>query len=222
MLARALGRDMDEGRHLANIVASVRIVTIFLTAAASGLIGISPNDSPVIATLMIVFAIALIGRACSLWADEMFQAYEVNHFSFRQAKIFRTSEVLLGIAVALLTKDVVWVASTHPLIWVAQGARGLFLVIKHLQPLAPRWNWSYIRSAADRRHSPGTRKHFRCTYDPRWSHFVQKLQCSLRTGGKPRRQCPGTDDSRQSVCGIEKSCITRSQSPGETRATGFI
>jgi O-antigen/teichoic acid export membrane protein len=94
---------------------------------------------------MVIFTIALVGRAASLWADEMFQGYEVNHFSYRQAKIFRTSEVLLGMIIALLTKDVIWVAASHTLIWAAQGARGLFLVNRYLQPLVLRWQWPEIR-----------------------------------------------------------------------------
>jgi len=145
LLAHAVGRDREEGARIANLVASIRIVTILVTAIVSGVMGISVSDSPAVSTLMIVFAIALVGRAASLWADEMYQAYEVNRFSFNQAKVFRTTEVLLGMVLALLTRDVVWVAVGHALVWVAQGAWGLFQVIRHLQPLAPRWHWLEVR-----------------------------------------------------------------------------
>lgn len=145
LLVHTLGRDRAEGTRAANLVASIRIVTILVTAVVSGVIGISVTDSPTLSILMIVFAIALVGRAASLWADEMYQAYEVNHFSFKQAKAFRTADVLLGIVLALLTRDVVWVAIGHALIWVAQGAWGLFIVARQLQPLAPRWHWLEIR-----------------------------------------------------------------------------
>ena len=145
LLARELGRDRKAGARVADDVASIRIVTILITAVASGVIGIAVSGSPTVSDLMIVFAIALVGRAASMWADQMFQAYEVNHFSLKQAHVFRTAEVLLGIVLALLTKDVVWVALGHALIWLTQGVRGLYLVIRYLQPLAPRWRWSNLQ-----------------------------------------------------------------------------
>jgi len=145
ILVREVGRDRRNGRRVADNAAAIRVVTILFAAVVSGATGVLLNESQVISTLMLIFAVALVGRAAALWAEEMFQAYEVNRFTFRLARVFRTSEVLLGIIVALWTKDIIWVATVHALVWLAQGARGLILVFRHLQLLKPRWNWPEIR-----------------------------------------------------------------------------
>jgi O-antigen/teichoic acid export membrane protein len=145
VLVSTIGRDHVEGKLTAHRVAAIRSLALVAVAIISAGLGWYTVDTGTLATLLVIFAFALIGRACSMWADELFQAYESTYFCFRQERLFRTAEVILGIFLVLLTGDVVIVAISHAGIWLVQGARGLYLVYRHLQPISFLWQWRQIR-----------------------------------------------------------------------------
>jgi len=144
LLAHAVGRDRKDGARVANLVTSIRIVSILVTAAVSGAIGISVTDSPTVSTLMIVFAIALVGRAASMWADQMYQAYEVTNSVSNRQKFFEHRGIARYCACPVdqgRRLGGCWACAGLGV----QGAWGMFLVTRHLQPLTPKWHWLEIR-----------------------------------------------------------------------------
>lgn len=145
VLISAVGRDRVEGILVAHRITAIRSLTLTFVAIISAFLGCYTADSGTVGVLLVIFSIALAGRACSMWADELFQAHELAHFSFRQDRLFRSAEVALGIIVALVTRDVILVALSHAFVWLAQGGRGLYLVHRHVQPMAFLWQWPEIR-----------------------------------------------------------------------------
>jgi O-antigen/teichoic acid export membrane protein len=145
LLVRAVSRDKKEGQEFANCVASIRICSITITAIICGVTGWLTSDSTELSILLIIFSFALIGRCVSLWGDQMFNAHEKTELTLNQEKFFRTGEVILGIGIAIITKDVIWLAMLHASIWIFQAIRAVYLVQKHLHIITPLWNWSVIK-----------------------------------------------------------------------------
>jgi O-antigen/teichoic acid export membrane protein len=141
LLVRAVSRDKKEGQEFANCVTSIQICSISITAVICGVTGWLTSDSSELAILLVIFSFALIGRAVSLWGDQMFNAYEKTKLTLNQERIFRTGEVLLGIGTAIIMKDVIWLAMLHASIWIFQAIRAVYLVQTHLQIIKPVWDW---------------------------------------------------------------------------------
>ena len=142
ILVKSISQDHKSGTEIANLIFSIRLILIVLVSFICVLFGFFIADSSQVALLLIILSFALIGRAIGVWGDQMFQAYEVAKLSFSQEKLFRTSEIIFGIGIAYYTQDIILVALSHAIIWLAQGIRAVYLVQAKLQKIQLYWQWS--------------------------------------------------------------------------------
>ena len=145
ILIREVGLNKNTGTVIANDIASIRVISILLTALICAITGWLSSDTSELSILMLIFSLALLGRAVSLWGNQMFQAYESTYLTLNQEKIFRTSEVVIGIIIAITTKSIILLALTHAFIWLVQGLRSIYLVQKNLQKITLIWHWQRMR-----------------------------------------------------------------------------
>jgi len=140
IMAREVGRDRARGTAVVSRTLSVRILVTLGTAAVCAVTGWFFEQAPEIRSLLILFAVALVGRSLALWANGVFTAYEVSRYAFRQDTLFRILEVSAGITVLLLGGGVFEVVAVHTVTWWLQALSSLTLVGRRLCPL--RLNWS--------------------------------------------------------------------------------
>ncbi len=146
ILIREVGLNKNSGAQIANVIASIRVISILLTAFICAITGWIMSDTSELSFLMLIFSLALLGRAVSLWGNQMFQAYESTYLTLNQEKLFRTGEVVIGIIIAITTNDVFLLAATHAFIWLTQGLRAVYLVQKNLQKITLTWHWQQIKT----------------------------------------------------------------------------
>jgi len=71
--------------------------------------------------MVFIFAFALIGRSLASWVENVYTAYEVNQYSFRQKSIFRPLEVVLGLLVVIVWREALLVVVIHGLVWCLEA-----------------------------------------------------------------------------------------------------
>jgi O-antigen/teichoic acid export membrane protein len=92
-------------------------------------------------TLLVVFALALLGRAVCLWTDAVFRAYEATYYTFQQEVLFRVVEMLGGLTALWMGGGPVTVAVVYVVLWWLQGLIGLMLVRRRLVAFQTVWPW---------------------------------------------------------------------------------
>lgn len=136
VLPREIGRDRAQSQPL--IASSFRlqlavIVAVTMACLAAGLL---VADNPHERNLLLVFALVLPGRALAHWAEHVFTGFERADYSLRIEAFCRLLEVTSGIAVAVLTRDVMALALVQVLNWSLQGLLA-WRVVRMLSPGAP-------------------------------------------------------------------------------------
>jgi len=91
-----------------------------------------------------VFAFALIGRSLAVWTENVYTAYEVNRYSFRQISIFRTLEVVLGLLVLIVWQEALPLVLIHGLAWCLEAVYGLFMIHRRVFPLRLEINFAKL------------------------------------------------------------------------------
>jgi len=140
ILAREVGLDRSNGAWMASLTLTLRTSAAVIAAVACGFLGWFIEAKLEVRIILITFSIALVGRAIAIWAEAVFNAYEVNRFGLRVQIVFRTFEVLAGTAVLLAGGGVAAVAIVHAISWWFQALGGLVLTRRHL--VGVRLNWS--------------------------------------------------------------------------------
>ena len=102
------------------------------------------EDDPASRLLVFFFAFALIGRSLAAWTENVYTAYEVNQYSFRQQSIFRPLEVVLGLLVLILWQEALPVVLIHGLVWCLEAAYGLFMIHRRVFPLRLGMNFAEL------------------------------------------------------------------------------
>lgn len=140
VLPRRLAREADR----AAVLGEGRALSILLTmvaGAACAVAGLATEDTERGRELILVLALALLGRGLSVWVDTVFIAHERARGIVGQEGLFRPLEVGLGIALLLAGGGIYGVVILHAAIWWLQAARGLWLIRRRLGAPAPRWAW---------------------------------------------------------------------------------
>ena len=135
VLSRDVGKDRKEGDHTATVTLALQIVSIIVVTIAYIIISILCESDPASRLMVLVFAFALIGRSLALWTGSVYIAYECNQYSFRQQTIFRSLEVILGLAVIFIWREALPVVAIHGLVWCLEAIYGLTIVNRHVLPL---------------------------------------------------------------------------------------
>lgn len=145
VLSRDVGQNRQVGVRTAAITLTLRIASTTLATIAYLILSCFIEDDPASRLMVLVFALALIGRSLATWTENVFTAYEVNKYSFRQQSIFRPMEVVLGFLVIIVWREALLVVVIHGLVWCLQAFYGLTLIRRRLFPLWLDRNLSDLR-----------------------------------------------------------------------------
>ncbi|WJG10460.1 oligosaccharide flippase family protein [Aliiglaciecola sp. LCG003] len=140
MLSREVGKRNANTSQIVNLVATIRIVAVLAVAAISMLTGLIVAENSFIASLLLVFSFALIGKAMVMWANQMFQAFESTQLVFKIERVFKPCEIAISIVVAILTENILLVAVVHAFAQIAQGLVSVYLANKNLQKVSLLWH----------------------------------------------------------------------------------
>ena len=145
VLSRDVGQNRQEGEQTATITLTLQIASITLATAAYCILSWFIEDDPPLRLMVFVFAFALIGRSLALWTENVYTAYEVNEYSFRQQSIFRPLEIALGLVAVIIWREALLVVVIHGLVWCLQALYGLAVIRRRLFTLRLNKNYSDLR-----------------------------------------------------------------------------
>jgi O-antigen/teichoic acid export membrane protein len=145
VLSRDVGKNRPEGGQTAALTLTIRILLIVLVTSVYLTLSFFMENDPSTRLLLFVFAFALIGRSMSAWTESVYTAYEINQYSFRQQSIFRTLEVIMGIAVLFIWKDPLPVVFMHGIVWCLEAVYGLKVVHRQVSPLRIIMNYKDLQ-----------------------------------------------------------------------------
>ncbi|MFH0780966.1 MAG: hypothetical protein V2B20_03305 [Pseudomonadota bacterium] len=94
--------------------------------------------------IVFVFSFTLIGRSLAMWTENIYTAYEANHYSLRQQSIFRPLEALLGLLVVFVWRAALLVVVVHGLVWCLEAIYGLTVIHRRILPLRLDRNLSQL------------------------------------------------------------------------------
>jgi len=135
VLIRDVGRNRQEGENTAGLNLTLRMISIALVTAAYIIFSMIYETEPQSRKMILIFAFALIGRSLATWTASMYIAYEVNQYSLRQQAIFRSLEIVLGLLVIFVWKNVLLVVAVHGLVWCLDAVYGLTVIHRKIFPL---------------------------------------------------------------------------------------
>jgi O-antigen/teichoic acid export membrane protein len=121
ILIREIGRDRKRSEPMIRQALYLRGVSSLVFGLISVVVGWWLNPDPAIRYLVVIFAIALLGRSLSSWCQAIFIAHESHAAILKLELTFRILEVVLGTAAILLGYGVIAVAFVHALCWLVQA-----------------------------------------------------------------------------------------------------
>ncbi len=145
VLSRDVGQNRGEGDQTAAITLTLQIASITLATAAYCILSWFIEDDPPLRLMAFVFAFALIGRSLALWTENVYTAYEVNEYSFRQQSIFRPLEIAMGLVAVIIWREALLVVVIHGLVWCLQALCGLAVIRRRLFSVRFNKNYSDLR-----------------------------------------------------------------------------
>lgn len=89
-----------------------------------------------------VLAGALAGRSLTLFAQQLYVAFEVNHHTLMQESVARAAELVLVLAVLMQAGGLLWLVAAQGLVWWLQAVWSLWVVRRDLVPLGLNWQWT--------------------------------------------------------------------------------
>jgi O-antigen/teichoic acid export membrane protein len=137
-----IGRDRGQGaRYVGHSFCLQSLAALILMVVCAGL-GMVTETASQTRSLLLIFSLAVPGRALWLWIEAVFRAYESNRQTFWQEALFRLAEILTGVFILLVDGGILMAAWLHVLLSWLQGLGGVLLVRQRLVsfPLALPWH----------------------------------------------------------------------------------
>ena len=103
------------------------------------------EPNPVARTLLLIFSLALLGRAIVTWTEHVFVAFESTHYALRCELCFRPLESSVGILLLVLGGKVLTVVILHTLIWWLNAGAALLIIHRRLAPVGLHCTWQKAR-----------------------------------------------------------------------------
>jgi O-antigen/teichoic acid export membrane protein len=131
-MSRELALDRSESAAVLSRSMTLRVFStaiVFACALASVLVS---GEDDLLATVLLILAIAIVGRSAAMWCNSAFVSRESAGHVFSMEVAFRIIEVLVGITALLLGYGLLAIALLHSLSWLAQAVYGFWLVRRHL------------------------------------------------------------------------------------------
>jgi O-antigen/teichoic acid export membrane protein len=127
-LIAELSGDKSASPQLLSRTLSLTAVGTLLASGIAAVIGLATEEDAHLRLLIVVCALALLGRGLARWTDNVFVAYERPTYTLRQEATFRALEVSCAILVLLAGGDALTVAIVAATCWLVQARSGLRLV----------------------------------------------------------------------------------------------
>ena len=137
IMSREIGLNRKHGAMIVAQTMILRLSVSIVAAVMCGLLGWLSDAEPGTRRLLLVFSFALVGRALSLWTEQVFTAYEISRQSFQLNALYRPLEAIIGILVMVAGGKAVAVATVHAISWWLQGLRGLTLAFRQFVTVWP-------------------------------------------------------------------------------------
>jgi O-antigen/teichoic acid export membrane protein len=141
ILSREVGRDRIQGAQIVGQTLTIRILLAIAVAAVGYLIGWFSEENPEIKKLLLIFSTALTFFFNDTATTEIYTAYEVNKYSFRQNAIFRPLEVVFGTVALACGGGLIAVVAIHTISWWCQAMSGLELASRHIVTIRLELAW---------------------------------------------------------------------------------
>jgi len=142
ILPREVGRNRERGADVLRLLLTVRVVTTLVGAVTFLAIGLLAEPTATGRTVILILALALLGRSVAIMAQQAFVAFEASRLQLLVSAVFRTAELAAGCTALVLGADVVVVAAIHAASWVGEGLTALMLVDRRLAPLRGQRPWA--------------------------------------------------------------------------------
>ena len=136
VISREVGRDRSNAAPFLATTLTLRIGASGLAAGLAALLGWHLEAGSLARHLLLVFSLALVGRALAMWAEHVFVAHERSGYALLQAAVFRPLEVAVGIGLLLGGHDVLSLAILHAVTWWLQ-AFAAFAVVRYRLIVVP-------------------------------------------------------------------------------------
>jgi len=151
-LIAELSSDKAASPRVLSQTLSLTAVGAVLAGITAAGVGIAFEPDALIRMLVIVCALAMMGRGIVRWSEHVFLAYERPSYTLRQETIFRSLELSIVALVLLAGGDALAVAAIGATCWLLEAASGIRLVRKRVarHPLRRDFSavWMLLISAA--------------------------------------------------------------------------
>lgn len=121
ILARELASASEKSYAIASATLSHRLAVSLLVLSTCLTMGWLLNSERDGQALVMLFSLAILPRALSLWSHAVFAAFERTRTVLAFESLFRSLEVLIGIALLLAGSELLLLAAAHVLLWTAQA-----------------------------------------------------------------------------------------------------
>lgn len=131
-MSRAIALDPSRAPEILSKAMTLRIFSTLLVFAIAAACALTAGEDTLLVTVLLICAVAMVGRSAAMWCNSAFISREQAGHVFRMEVVFRSVEVLAGIAVLLLGFGLIEIVLIHALSWWAQSIYGFWQVRTHL------------------------------------------------------------------------------------------
>lgn len=143
---RVAGESHPDAAGLAGTTLAIRGIAAVCVAIFSVVSAFIVEPSVEARTLIMVFSVALVGRAVWLWCTSVFTAFEKTRAVLVLDLVFRPVEVLVSLAFLMwwMPGNIIALAVVHASLWCLQAAIGWALIVRRVTGLVM---WGSFRRA---------------------------------------------------------------------------
>lgn len=138
VLGAEIGQNRARGEILVGHALALRALGALFGAALCAILAWKVESELTVQVLLLVFAVALIGRALATWAENVCVAFEAARHIARQELFFRPAELVFAVLVMLQGGGVIGLAVVHAVTWWLQALQGIYIINRHVVQVRPR------------------------------------------------------------------------------------
>ena len=145
VVIRVIGYDKIRGRELLQCSLPLRRAAAYISTIAFGVAIFFLEQDTLTQTILLLFAIALLGRSFAQWNLAIFTAYEANRFSFRLQTIFRPLEVAIGLLALAAWRTPLAIVAVHAASWWLEVIFGTWILQREFAIPKGKWNLDDVK-----------------------------------------------------------------------------
>lgn len=128
ILSCRIGQGKGDTANTVSQAFTLKIIVSVVVAVTCGLCGWLLEGNPEMKRLLLVFALALFGRAIASWVESVLTAHERMKSIFQLNAAFRPLEVAAGVIILFCGGGIFLLAAAQALSWWVQAMGGLVLI----------------------------------------------------------------------------------------------